>query len=146
MSSPPAQSWRPHWKSVWRRFYPGSQTRMAFGSVTPNLFCSPQILLCSEKFVLNIRWKQTSLHPKNVFCPPDLNLATGLVLPKLCLQLGYFVSKAIWPRDVAERQFFLLITIREPCKNFWGGPRVGLIRHCQGVNKVFIINPKVVMS
>ena len=24
------------------------------GGVTPNLFCVPQILLCSEKFVLNI--------------------------------------------------------------------------------------------
>jgi len=28
-------------------------------------------------------------------------LATGLVLPKLCLQLGYFVLKAIRPRGVA---------------------------------------------
>jgi len=28
-------------------------------------------------------------------------MATGLVLPKLCPQLGYFVLKAIQPRDVA---------------------------------------------
>jgi len=29
------------------------------------------------------------------------NLATGLVLPKLCLQLEYFVLRSIQPRDVA---------------------------------------------
>jgi len=33
------------------------------------------------------------------FAPP--NLATGLVLPKLCLQLEYFALKAIRPGDVA---------------------------------------------
>jgi len=46
---------------------------------------------------------------KSFLCPPKfvvlrkicLNLATGLVLPKLCLQLGYFVLKAIRPRGVA---------------------------------------------
>jgi len=40
--------------------------------------------------------------PKNVFFPSKpQNLTTGLVLPKLCLQLEYFVLKSIRSRDVA---------------------------------------------
>jgi len=35
------------------------------------------------------------------FAPKPSNLAKGLVLPKLCLQLEYFIFKAIRPRDVA---------------------------------------------
>jgi len=37
------------WKTFWRRFWPGT-----VGQLPPILFCVPQILLCSEKFVLNI--------------------------------------------------------------------------------------------
>jgi len=45
----------PQWKTFWRRFCPGPQTRGAFGSsYPPNLFCVHQILLWSEKFVWNI--------------------------------------------------------------------------------------------
>jgi len=36
--------------------------------------------------------------------PKLSNLATDLILPKLCLQLGYFVLKAIRCRDVALRR------------------------------------------
>jgi len=35
------------------------------------------------------------------FAAQTLKPGYGLVLPKLCLQLGYFVLKAIRPRDVA---------------------------------------------
>ena len=46
--------------------------------------------------------KTKILPPKNVFSSPKpKNVATGLILPKLCLQLGYFVLKTIRPRDVA---------------------------------------------
>ena len=38
------------------------------GQLPPNLFCAPQVMLCSEKFVL----KQQSFPFRNVFCPPKL--------------------------------------------------------------------------
>jgi len=44
----------PQWKTFWRRFCPGPQTRGAFGGSFPKSFLCPPILLCSEKFVLNI--------------------------------------------------------------------------------------------
>ena len=56
----------PQWKTFWRRFCPGPQTR---GQLTPHLFCAPQILLCSEKCVSNIWYKLKSFPHKNVFCP-----------------------------------------------------------------------------
>jgi len=59
----------PHWKTFWRRFCPGPQTRGEFGGSYPQIFFAlPQILLCSEKFDLNIK----SFPYKNVFCPPNL--------------------------------------------------------------------------
>ena len=44
---------------------------------------------------------------KCILPPKPQNLATGMVLPKLCLQLEYFILKSIRPRDVAQHNFFL---------------------------------------
>jgi len=45
----------PQWKTFWRQAFPGPQTWEAFGdSYSQIFFVSPQILLCSEKFVLNV--------------------------------------------------------------------------------------------
>ena len=58
---PPAQTWRPPMEDLWRRFCPGPQTRWRIrGQLPLNLFCAPQILLCSE----------TVLAPKKAFCSP----------------------------------------------------------------------------
>jgi len=64
--------------------------------------------------------KQKYFPPENVFShPKPKNLATGLVLLKLCLQLGYFVLKAIRSRDVAQRQnVFYKSPLGGPCKDF----------------------------
>jgi len=57
--SSPAQTWRPPMADLWRRFCPGPQTRWRIrGQLPLNLFCAPQILLCSETFIA----------PKNAFC------------------------------------------------------------------------------
>jgi len=46
--------------------------RRAFGNRNPQIFfVLPQILLCSENFVLNIWWKQKHFPLKNVFCLPN---------------------------------------------------------------------------
>jgi len=44
----------PQWKTFLRRFCPGPQTRGHSGTAIRKYFCGPQILLWSEKFVLNI--------------------------------------------------------------------------------------------
>jgi len=42
-----------------------------FGGSYPQIFfVLPQILLCSEKFVLNTGWKQKAFPPKYVFSTP----------------------------------------------------------------------------
>jgi len=38
---PPAQTWSPQWKTFWRRFYPGPQTRAALGSSSLKSFLCP---------------------------------------------------------------------------------------------------------
>jgi len=89
------------WKTFWRRFCQGPQTQGGFGDSYPQIFCVPQILLFSEKFVSNMIKIKIFPH-KIVFCPPKpQNLATDLVLPKLRLRLEYFALKSIRPRDVA---------------------------------------------
>jgi len=60
------------------------------------------------------------------FAPQTLN-PKGLVLPKLCLYIGYFVLNAIRPRDVTY--LFYKLPLGGPCMHF-GGSRVGLISHC----------------
>jgi len=85
-----------------RRCCPGPQTRGAFGAVaTPMLFVSPKF--CSaQKNLFQSYDKNFNLSPiKMYFAPKPQNLATGRVLPKLRLQLEYFVLKSIRPRDVA---------------------------------------------
>jgi len=71
MSSPPAQTWSPPMVD----FGDGSaQARIhggAFeGSYPQIFFVPPKILLCSEKFVLNVWQKQQYFSPKNVFFSP----------------------------------------------------------------------------
>jgi len=91
----------PQWKTFWRGFCPGPQTR---GSIRGH---PPQISLRTPKFVVlrKICFKhmiKNNLSPLKIyFAPKRSNMATGLVVPKLCLQLGCFVLKAIRPRDVA---------------------------------------------
>ena len=105
MSSPLHKREAPQWNTFWRRFCPVLQTRGGHsGAVPPNFFCVPPNFVMLRKicfkYMLNDKKKNVS-HYKCIFPPKALNLAMGLVLPKWCLQLGYFVSKAIRPRDLA---------------------------------------------
>jgi len=74
----------------------------AFGDSYPQIFfVPPNFAVLSKncfKHMIN-----SKIFPQNKFIlpPQNWNLATGLVLPKLCLQLEYFVFKVIRPRDVA---------------------------------------------
>jgi len=74
----------------------------AFDCYPPNIFCAPKFY-CAQKNLFQIYDKNKNLCPLKMYVAPHKpeNLATGLVLPKLCLQLIYFVLKAIRPRDVA---------------------------------------------
>ena len=72
------------------------------GTVTPKSFLCPEILLCSEKFVSKHMIKTKILPPQKCILPTKpKNLAMGLVLPKLRLQLEYSVLKSIRSRDVS---------------------------------------------
>jgi len=96
-----------HEGALWKTFGDGSvQARRHgghSGAVTPNLFsASPNSVVLRKIFKNKHMIKTKILPPKNVFSSPKpKNVATGLILPKLCLQLGYFVLKTIRPRDVA---------------------------------------------
>ena len=71
-------------------------------TVAPKSFLFPPNFFVFRKICFKHMIKIKIFHHKNVFCPPKpQNLATGLVLPKLCQQLGYFVLGSIRPRDVA---------------------------------------------
>ena len=71
-------------------------------AVTPKSFLCPPNFVVLRKICFKHLRNITSFPHKNAFFPPKpQNLATGLVLPKLCLQLGYFVLKFFRPRDVA---------------------------------------------
>jgi len=75
------------------------------GQLSPNIFCAPKFC-CVQKNLFQTYDK--NLPPKKFILPlKPQNLATGLVLPKLCLPLEYFVLKSIRPRDVALHNFFL---------------------------------------
>jgi len=71
-----------------------------WGQLPPNLFCDPANFVVLRKICFKHMIKRKIFSLKMYF-PQILNLASGLVLPKLCLQLGYFVLKAILSRDVA---------------------------------------------
>ena len=93
----------PQWKTFWRRFCPGPQTQGDIRwKLPPNIASAPPNFVVIRKFCFKHMILTKISPPKNVCCTPKpQNLATGLVLPKLCLQLGYFVLKAIRPRDAA---------------------------------------------
>ena len=96
----------PQWKTFWRRFCPGPQARGSFGGSYPQIFFVPPKFCCVQKNLFQTYDK--NLPPKKFILPlKPQNLATGLVLPKLCLPLEYFVLKSIRPRDVALHNFFL---------------------------------------
>ena len=103
MSSPPAQTGRPPMKDFLATVLPRlADTRDIRGKLPPNLFCSPQILLCSEKL--------KSVAPKNVSClPKPQNLAAGPVLPKLCSAIRIFCFEGhLAPRcSITSKYFFI---------------------------------------
>jgi len=77
-----------------------AQARRHGGHLPPNLFCDPANFVVLRKICFKHMIK-TKIFSLKMYFPQILNLASGLVLPKLCLQLGYFVLKAILSRDVA---------------------------------------------
>ena len=74
-----------------------------FGAVTHKPFLWPPNFVVLRKICFkHMIYKQKSFPLKMYFFPPNVKLmATGLVLPKLCLQLRYFFLKAIRAGDVA---------------------------------------------
>jgi len=101
------------------------------GAVTPKSFLCPPNFVVLKKICFK-RIIKIKIFPlkKYILPPKSQNLATGLVLPNLCLQLECFVLKSIRPRDVALglHNIFYKPPLGGPLEAFWGG-RVGLIRH-----------------
>ena len=135
MSSPLHKYEGPQWKTFWRRFCPGTQTRGGFEGSYRQIFFVPPNFVVLRKICVK-RLKKTNLSPlKTCFTAP--NLKTWLrawFCQKWCLQLGYFVLKTIRPQDVAYHQiFFYTSPLGCPCKHFFGGAQLGCYstgRHC----------------
>jgi len=83
---------------------PNGRLLATFGgsfAFTPKLFCAPQILyfVVLRTIYFKHMIKTKSFPPENVFCPPNLKTWLRAWFWQNCLQLGYFVLKAIRPRD-----------------------------------------------
>jgi len=93
---------------------------------------SPKSFLCPPNFVVlrKICFKhtiKTKISPLKVYFafPKPQNLAIGLVLSKLCLQLEYFVLKSTQPRDAPWHNFFYKSPLVGPLEAFGGSPELG---------------------
>ena len=98
--APPAQTWRSPMEDFLVTVLPRpAYTGGIRGQLPPNLFCAPQILLCSEKFVSNIWQKLKSFPHKKCILPPKPQ--NGFVSAKIVSAIRIFCFEVYSDRDVA---------------------------------------------
>jgi len=73
----------------------------AFGSSYPQIFFVHPKFCCAQKIVFQHMIKTKIFPLKMCFARPNFKTWLRPGSAKICLQLGYFVLKAIRPRDVA---------------------------------------------
>ena len=120
----------PQWKTFWRRFCPGPQTRGAFAGSYPQIFSVPPKFCCVEKYFFQTYDKTQNLSPwKMYFSPQTSKPGCGSGSAKIVSAIRIFFLKSIRPRDVALHNFFYKSPLGGPLEAFWGGS-VWLIRRC----------------
>ena len=122
---------------------PGLQTRGGiWGQLLPNLFVPPQILLCSEKFVLNKWSKQNLIRWRCIFPSQTLKpgYAPGSAKILSAFRIFYFEGHSASRCNMMSKTFFHKSPLRGPCKHLRGGRGAELVSYGTALRTTCIIN------
>ena len=127
MSSPLHKHERSQWKTFWRRFCPGPQTRWGIRGHLRQSFRASQNCVVLRKICFKHMIKIKIFPPKMYFAlPQTLNPGNGPGSANLCLQWRYFYEDHSASRcSINVEKFFHKSPLGGPCKHFGGCPELG---------------------